>query len=292
MDVGIGLPTSISGATGADVVGWARDAQAAGFTTLGTIDRLVHTSWEPLTTLAAAAAVTDRIRLATSILISPLRSNTALLAKQAATVDRLSGGRLTVGLAVGSRPDDFEASGVERTGRGARTGAQVEELRRLWTRAQTGEEPFVGPAPVRLGGPEVILGGHSPLALSRAARLADGWIGGGTGPMMFGQGAQAFKAAWAEQGRTGTPRLLALAYFALGEDATKHTEGYLRSYYRDAGPFVDHILRGAADSPEKLRRLVEVYTEAGCDELLLMPCSAERGQVELAATALGLTGRA
>ncbi|WP_327681269.1 LLM class flavin-dependent oxidoreductase [Kitasatospora sp. NBC_00458] len=290
MKIGIGLPTSLAGTAGEDVVGWAVRAEEAGFSTLGTIDRLLHTSWEPLTTLAAAAAVTGRIGLATSILISPLRSNTALLAKQAATVDRLSGGRLTLGLAVGSRPDDFEAGQVEKTGRGARTGTQVTELRRHWADAQAGREPSVGPAPVRRNGPELILGGHSPAALRRAARLGDGWIGGGTGPVMFAQGAQSLRELWAEEGREGSPRLVALAYFALGEDATKHTEGYLRSYYRDAGPFVEHILRGAADSVGKLRGIVGKYTEAGCDELLLMPCSRDLDQVTAAAAVLGLLG--
>ncbi|MFB8242882.1 LLM class flavin-dependent oxidoreductase [Kitasatospora purpeofusca] len=290
MKIGIGLPTSLPGAAGADVVAWARLAEQAGYSTLGTIDRLVHTSWEPLTTLAAAAAVTERIGLATSILISPLRANTALLAKQAATVDRLSGGRLTLGMAVGSRPDDFEVGQVEKAGRGARTGTQVAELRRHWADAQSGREPSVGPAPIRPNGPELILGGHSPAALARAARLGDGWIGGGTGPIMFAQGAQALREQWAAEGREGAPRLVALAYFALGADGTKYTEGYLRSYYRDAGPFVEHILRGAADNPGKLRGLVGKYAEAGCDELLLMPCAGDLGQVEAAAQVLGLQG--
>ncbi|MFJ4094971.1 LLM class flavin-dependent oxidoreductase [Kitasatospora sp. NPDC089913] len=290
MKIGIGLPTSLAGAAGADVVAWARLAEQAGYSTLGTIDRLVHTSWEPLTTLAAAAAVTERIGLATSILISPLRNNTALLAKQAATVDRLSGGRLTLGMAVGSRPDDFEVGQVEKAGRGARTGTQVAELRRHWADAQSGREPSVGPAPIRPNGPELILGGHSPAALARAARLGDGWIGGGTGPIMFAQGSQALREQWAAEGREGAPRLVALAYFALGADGTKHTEGYLRSYYRDAGPFVEHILRGAADNPGKLRGLVGKYAESGCDELLLMPCAGDLGQVEAAAQVLGLQG--
>ncbi|MEV6972767.1 LLM class flavin-dependent oxidoreductase [Kitasatospora sp. NPDC093806] len=290
MKVGIGLPTSLAGATGAEVLGWARLAEETGFSTLGTIDRLVHTSWEPLGTLAAAAAVTGRIGLATSVLISPLRSDTALLAKQAATVDRLSGGRLTLGLAVGSRPDDFEVGRVAKAGRGARTGTRVAELRRHWADAQSGREPAVGPAPVRPNGPELILGGHSPAALRRAALLGDGWIGGGTGPVLFAQGAQAVRERWAAEGRVGTPRLLALAYFALGEDAAKRTEGYLRAYYRDAGPFVEHILRGAADHPGKLRGLAGAYAEAGCDELLLMPCAGDLGQVTAAAEALALQG--
>src|SRR5438105_2768206 len=113
MDVGIGLPNSVRGVDRAGIVEWSRRAEQAGFSTLGTIDRLVYPNYESLVALAAAAAVTERIHLATDILIAPLRANTALLAKQAATIDALSGGRLTLGLAVGGRRDDFEASGIE-----------------------------------------------------------------------------------------------------------------------------------------------------------------------------------
>src|SRR5438270_1832549 len=98
---------------------WAMRAEAAGFSTLGTIDRIVYPNHEPLTALAYAAAVTERIGLLTSILIAPLRPNAALLAKQAASVEVLSGGRLTLGLAVGGRADDFDASGVDFHTRGA-----------------------------------------------------------------------------------------------------------------------------------------------------------------------------
>lgn len=79
---------------------------------LGTIDRIAYPNYESLVSLAAAAAVTERIGLVTDILIAPLRTNSTLFAKQAATIDNLSGGRLTLGLAVGGRPDDYEVSGV------------------------------------------------------------------------------------------------------------------------------------------------------------------------------------
>src|SRR3954462_1338453 len=107
MDIGIGLPSTIPGIPGRLVPEWAAAAERAGFSTLGTIDRVVYANFETVPTLAAAAAVTERIRLTTSILIAPYRGNGAVLAKQLATVDNLAGGRLTVGIAVGGRQDDF-----------------------------------------------------------------------------------------------------------------------------------------------------------------------------------------
>src|SRR5579872_3103060 len=118
MDVGVGLPATIPGVAGPAIVAWARRGEERGFASLGTIDRLVYGNHEPLTALAAAAAVTERARLTTAILIAPLRSNAALLAKQAATVDSLSGGRLVLGMAVGGREDDYAASGVDFHRRG------------------------------------------------------------------------------------------------------------------------------------------------------------------------------
>src|ERR671911_2791226 len=113
MDVGIGLPAAIAGVGRDQLLEWARRADARGFSSLGTIDRIVYPNLDPLVALAAAAAVTERIRLATTILIAPYRANGALVAKQAASLDRLSDGRLVLGVAVGGREDDYEASGVD-----------------------------------------------------------------------------------------------------------------------------------------------------------------------------------
>src|SRR4051812_48810272 len=110
VDIGIGLPSTIPGVEGRQITEWARRGEAAGFSSLGTIDRLVYPNYEPLIALAAAAAVTERIRLMTAILLAPLRTNDALLAKQAASLQDLSGGRLVLGMAPGGREDDYEAS--------------------------------------------------------------------------------------------------------------------------------------------------------------------------------------
>jgi alkanesulfonate monooxygenase SsuD/methylene tetrahydromethanopterin reductase-like flavin-dependent oxidoreductase (luciferase family) len=279
MDIGIGLPASVPGTPGTTIPAWARAAEQAGFATLTTIDRIVYDSYEPLTTLAAAAAVTERIGLMTAILISPLHANTALLTKQVATVDRLSEHRLKLGLAVGARPDDFEVSGVPLTGRGARLEAQLGEMARLWRGDAEHPGLGTGPAPGSPDGPPIILGGHTPAALDRAARIAQGWIAGGAGPEAFGHGARAFTERWRQHGRPGEPRRLSLAYYALGADAERIAERYIRDYYASAGPFAEMAFRQAAVSEDGVRGLIKRFESAECDELIFVPCSAELDQV-------------
>jgi alkanesulfonate monooxygenase SsuD/methylene tetrahydromethanopterin reductase-like flavin-dependent oxidoreductase (luciferase family) len=132
VDIGIGLPNAVRSVARDGIVDWARRAEAAGFSSLGTIDRVAYPNYESLIALAAAAAVTERIRLATDILLAPLRSNTALLAKQAATIDNLSGGRLVLGLAPGAREDDYAVSGVDFHRRGRIFDGQLAALEQLW----------------------------------------------------------------------------------------------------------------------------------------------------------------
>src|SRR6266540_3567495 len=129
MRVGVGLPTSTPGAGRQLILEWARAADAGPFSSLGVIDRLVYRCWEPLASLAACAAVTERVRLVTMVVIGPLR-RTSLLAAQAASVDALSGGRLVLGLGLGARHDDYAAAGVETRGRGAALTRQLVDLRR------------------------------------------------------------------------------------------------------------------------------------------------------------------
>src|SRR5215472_11826593 len=159
MEVGIGLPNAVRGVDRAGIVEWSRRAEQAGFSSLGTIDRIAYSNYESLIALAAAAAVTERIGLVTDILIAPLRANTALFAKQAATIDALSGGRLTLGLAVGGRLDDFEVSGVDFKRRGQSFERQLEQMTAIWK-----GDGGVGPAPARGARPGLLIGGQSDAA--------------------------------------------------------------------------------------------------------------------------------
>src|ERR1700761_4194170 len=198
VDIGIGIPNTVPGTEGRRLIDWAKNAEAAGFSTLGTIGRLVYPNYEELITLAAAAAVTSRIRLTTSVLLAPLYSNTALFAKQAASIDRLSGGRLVLGLGLGGRDDDFTASSLPTTGKGRRMDEQLTELKRVWAGEHYGSAGAIGPEPIRRGGPQIGLGGAAEASFRRVALFADGWIMGGGTPDMFAQGAAAVDKAWQE----------------------------------------------------------------------------------------------
>src|SRR5438094_1037037 len=132
MDIGIGLPSSVRDADGPGLVEFARRADAAGFSTLATIDRIAFPSYESLVTLAAAAAVTERIRLFTNVLLGPTR-NPVMLAKESASVDRLSNGRLTLGFGVGGRQDDFTAVGMGWHDRGKRWDHNLDLIHRVWS---------------------------------------------------------------------------------------------------------------------------------------------------------------
>jgi alkanesulfonate monooxygenase SsuD/methylene tetrahydromethanopterin reductase-like flavin-dependent oxidoreductase (luciferase family) len=285
MDVGVGLPSVIRDVPGETVLEWATEADRAGFSSLATLDRLVYDNYDSLTTLAAAAAVTEQARLTTSILISPLQANTALFAKQAATIDRLSGGRLVLGIAAGSRPDDFRASGVAMAGRGRRLEAQVAELRAIWSGERRGFAGGIGPA---IGAaPPILMGGHSPAALARTARLADGWISGGGGVDMFANGVAALRAAWREAGRPGSPKVVSLTYFALGPRAEELADQYLSDYYGFAPPYAQLVLRNAAVGEAKLKETLTRLADLGCDEVLLAPCGSGLDQLKELRTVVG-----
>jgi len=288
MDLGIGLPSTIPAATGADVLAWARAADDAGFASVGTIDRVVYGNHETIPTMAAAAAVTSRVRLTTSIMISPFRGNGALLAKQLATVDSLANGRLTVGIAVGGRDDDYTATGVDFAGRGAAFDAQLAEMRDVWGGASRGTAGPIGPHPVQAGGPPLLIGGSGAAAVRRAVTVGAGWNAGGGGVPMFSQGAERVRAAWAEAGRAGAPRLAALGYFALGPDAGERAAGYLHDYYGFLGDYANMVVDGALTSEDAVRLAVGGFADAGCDELILFPCSPDIDQLRRLAD-LGLS---
>jgi alkanesulfonate monooxygenase SsuD/methylene tetrahydromethanopterin reductase-like flavin-dependent oxidoreductase (luciferase family) len=283
MQVGVGLPTTVPGATGSLVLDWARRADAGPFSSLGVLDRVRYDSYDPLAALAAAGAVTSRVRLATTIVIGPLR-NPVVLAKTAASIDALCGGRMVLGVAVGAREDDYSATGVPYHTRGKQLVELLAALRDTW------EDPVIGPklGIASDGGPELLVGGLSDQAFARVARYADGYVHGGGPPKAFARAADKARAAWTDAGRPGMPQLWAQGYFALGDDvALEAGRDYLRDYYAFTGPFAQKVAAGMLTSPQAIAQFVRGYAEAGCDELVLFPTVADLAQVDRLAAALG-----
>ncbi len=281
MEVGVALPNAIPGASGDQLTEWARRAEVRGFSSLGTIDRVVYDNYEPLVALAAAAVVTERIGLATTVLLAPLRENAAALAKQALSVNALSDGRLTLGVGLGARDDDYEHSRLELRRRGKRFDAMLERIKEVWD----GDE--IGPARGRA--PRLVIAGHADAAYARAARFGDGWIAAGSGPEMARDGIESARAAWRDAGRAGEPHLMALAYFSLGERAEEDVRDNLEHYYAWLGEEIAGMIAGsAAKDAATVAQYVATYEEIGCDELIFCPSSADPTQVDLLADAAGL----
>jgi alkanesulfonate monooxygenase SsuD/methylene tetrahydromethanopterin reductase-like flavin-dependent oxidoreductase (luciferase family) len=282
MDIGIGLPNAIVGVDRRGIVEWSRRAEEAGFSSLGTIDRLVYGNYESLISLAAAAAVTERIRLVTDILILPLRANTALFAKQAATLDNLSGGRLVLGVAVGGRQDDYEASNVDFTARGAAFDRQLAELTELWAGDRVGPDPASGRRP------SLLIGGGTARSFKRAAMYADGWTLGGGTPEALADGLVKLNRAWSAAGRNGKPRSMALMYFVLGDDAEQVALRTLGHYYSFLGDYAQRVVQSAAKDADAVKQYLSAFEQAGADEVICFPASTDPAQVDALAEAVGL----
>jgi alkanesulfonate monooxygenase SsuD/methylene tetrahydromethanopterin reductase-like flavin-dependent oxidoreductase (luciferase family) len=294
--IGIGLPNAVPGITGDAVTEWATRAERAGFASLATIDRIVYDSYDPLLALTAAAAVTERVELMTTVLIGPVRP-TALLAKEAATLERLSGGRLTLGIGLGGRDDDFAAAGVPTAGRGRRFDAQLDELRRIWDGERRGTDGRIGPAPVRAGGPRLLVGGDARYAAERAARHRAGWtlaVAGGRGDGGVAdsagllEGKAMLEEAWVRHGNPGRPRTVVVFFFSLGDGAAEHARRERLRYYAWQGdPVAARVAGAAATTPAAVSEIVETFAAAGADDIVAFPCQAGCEQIDLLAGAVG-----
>jgi alkanesulfonate monooxygenase SsuD/methylene tetrahydromethanopterin reductase-like flavin-dependent oxidoreductase (luciferase family) len=284
VDIGIGIPNSVRGTTGRQLLDWARRAEAAGFSSLGSIGRVAYPTYEELTVFAAAGAVTERIGFVTDVLLAPTRS-TAELAKQAASVQELTGGRLTLGLAPGGREDDFRLTGREFAGRGRVFDQQLADLRRAFA----GEPLLEGSRPVvpdaATGGVPILIGGTSDASIRRTVEFGVGWTAGGAPPQAVAPFVERVRDAWRAAGREGTPRIVALNYFSLG-DTEEQSRGYLRDYYGIFGPETAEMIASSAHrSPEAVREAIEAFAAVGVDELILDPTVPDLAQVDLLAEA-------
>lgn len=264
MKIGIGLPNQVRDVDARVIPEWARRSEQAGFSTLGTVGRIAYPGVMDTVALAAAGAATERIGLLSSVLLGTVWP-AGLLAKEAASIDGVSGGRLTLGLGVGGRADDFVAEGHGTQGRGKRMDAALETFRGVWR-----GEPIGGGenAAVPAGTREIpmLFGGNAPAALARMARWGEGYIGGTMPAAMVAGSFDAARAAWTENGRPGAPKIVALAYFALGDPEQGRANVF--DYYSVFGDFAAAVAAGVRTTPDEVRQVVKDFDGIGADELI------------------------
>jgi alkanesulfonate monooxygenase SsuD/methylene tetrahydromethanopterin reductase-like flavin-dependent oxidoreductase (luciferase family) len=289
MKLGVYLPTMMPfGLTGRQAMEWARVADQAGFHVIATFDRPNSDSWDGLATLAGMATVTERVRLSTMTLQLPSR-NEVVVAKQAAVIDQLSGGRFELGLSLGSRRDDYEALRVPWEDRARRFRRQVETIRETWSgaRGSTDELGVLGPAPVQQPGPPIWIGAYAPAAVERAVELADGYFfGGDKFPPAIAADIERVRRQ-AQQVAKGRFVIGSMLYVAVGEEIAARDEMWrqLGRYYREnlAGEPQDWGVYGPV---ETIAEVVRGYADAGLDVLILAPQINDLAQLEVIAQSI------
>ncbi len=283
MKLGVGLPNTLAPYVDrALLLDWARAADQAGLHSLGVIDKPNYDSWDPLISLAAAAAVTERIRLATTILQLPNR-NEMLVAKQLAVIDRLSNGRLDFGTAVGGRPDDFEVLGASIHGRGQRFESQLARILQVWSEARqaTEERGVLGPAPLQQPHPPIWIGGMTEATIRRAVRLGDGFIFGTAGPEQMAKLTPMIRE-WARAEGKERFYVAALAYAGIGDNPREALEAATRQvirYYGQLWTAPENLIHHGP--PAKIAEDLQRYRQAGIDELIVFLEIPDRRQLDL-----------
>jgi alkanesulfonate monooxygenase SsuD/methylene tetrahydromethanopterin reductase-like flavin-dependent oxidoreductase (luciferase family) len=283
MEIGIGLPNALH-IPGTAIADWARRAEERGFSSLATIDRIVYPTFDSLTTLAVAAGATSRIGLLTDVLLAPLYPQ-VWLAKATATLHSTSGGRLTLGLGVGGRPDDFAAMDRPFERRGKLMDQTLDLLHRAWAgESVTGGEFPVVPEPAAGDRVPVLIGGSSDASVARTVKYGEGWTAGGGGPDMAAPMIEKVRRAWHDAGREGEPRIAALIYFGLGDDEASRAS--LRSYYGFLGDWTETIVESAVRTPQAAKDIVDRFAAIGVTEVVLNPTIASLDQIDRLADAV------
>lgn len=273
---------------------WARAVDDGPWSSLCFGERMAFDNPDTLTLLGAAAAWTSQVRLVTTVVVPQLHSPVPL-AKALATGDRLSGGRLTVGLGVGGREEDYRAADASLSTRTiAGLAERVAAMRRVWAGERVADAVLpVGPAPVRPGGPELLVGTLGPRTIRAAAAWADG-LAGMSLDLDLAEIARVFalaRDAWREAGRP-EPRLTTSFWFALDDgdgSARAQVHRHLRHYMNwIPGEYVDALAAtaGYAGTPARLRDLLRRVEDLGADEVQLIPTGSDVDQVHRVAELL------
>lgn len=280
MKIGIGLPNQVRNVHPETIPRWAAKAEEAGFSTLGTIGRYAYPGVSDTVALAAAAGATSTIGLLSHVLLAPIWP-APLLAKELAGIDGVSGHRLTLGLGVGRRPDDFPVDGRGVQGRGKRMDDDLKIYRKIWN----GEPVGGGTNPaVPAGTREIplLFGGFSPTALARMAREGAGYIAASGPVSLVSPSIEAAKTAWKNAGRRGNPKIVVIGYFALGNEEQGRAQ--VKDYYSFRGEeAATQMAAGVSGSPEALKETIHSYADVGIDEFILVATTEDIDEISRAA---------
>ncbi len=285
MKIGISFPTDLTSPD--DVFTWVKRVDAGPFSTLSILDRVVYSNLEPLITLATAASISTRVDLMTEVLLSPLRTTT-ILAKELASLDVLSKGRLTLGLGVGIREDDFQVTGAEYKRRGKRLDEQIHQMRQIWSgQALNNTVGPIGPQTVQTGGPRILLGGFSQQAIQRVGHCADGFITAFDDAEVINQTFRSVEQAWQAAGRTGKPYLVAQIDIALESPNGGQGRTNLLHYYATMPPYDQYKSAALRTTEQQLREAIHTIGQLGADELIFFTWSTNIDQVDRIADLIG-----
>jgi alkanesulfonate monooxygenase SsuD/methylene tetrahydromethanopterin reductase-like flavin-dependent oxidoreductase (luciferase family) len=269
---------------------WARTVDEGPFSSLGWGERIAFSNPDNLTLLGALAAWTTRVRLMTTVIVPQLH-DPVLLAKGLATGDMLCGGRLTVGLGVGGREEDYHAVGADpATQTMGDMAERVAVMKRVWAGQKVTESVLpVGPAPAQPGGPPLLVGSIGPKTIRSAAAWADG-LAGTTLDLDVDKQNELYdvaRDAWARAGKP-KPHLVTSFWFAFGtpEESRAQVHRHLRRYMNwIPAQYVDAMAptTGWAGSEDELLAVLRRFEDIGTDEVQLIPTSSDVDQVRRAA---------
>jgi alkanesulfonate monooxygenase SsuD/methylene tetrahydromethanopterin reductase-like flavin-dependent oxidoreductase (luciferase family) len=285
MEIGVALPQMAKGLDHDSFTAWCRGIDEGPFSSVSAGERITYHNFEGLTACAAAAALTERVRVFANLLVLPWHA-IALVTKQLLTIDVVSNGRLEVGVGVGGRVQDYDALGSPFGHRHQRLDDAVAELLRLWAGGPAPDGVPVGPPPVQAR-PRVLAGAMGPKALARAAVWADG-VSGFTVTADALEADALFRgaeAAWRGAGRADAPRLVSGFFFALGPEAEPRLRTFTSEYLEVFGT---EIARRVADvmtafTPERVRDALDEIAAAGCEECILVPATTDLRCLDLVA---------
>ncbi len=275
-------------------------AEALGFDDLWTQERTVGSSavLEPLGLLSYAAAITSRVRLGVAALILP-QYEPVYLAKALGGLDHVSGGRLTVGLALGTNTLNYPAFGIPPERRVARFMEGLRVMKALWTEPAVRYESelrrldgtAMEPKPVQRPHPPVWIGGGHANVLKRAVLHADGWMGAGLSPVAgFKEGAVQVRALLKEQGRDPASFVISKRMYLAVDDDEARAERRLREWFGGHYGNPDLANRvGFWGSAAHVAEQVEEMAEAGATHLLLNPVFDHLEQLEALAELAGVS---